>query len=65
MTKFIHITVFLCLAFAAVSRAAPPHLATAANEVIEITFTAKAPHADAFATVELDGKSIGKRAARN
>jgi hypothetical protein len=54
MTKFIHITVFLCLAFAAVSRAAPLHLATAANEVIEITFTAKAPHADAFATVELD-----------
>ncbi len=54
MTKFIHITVFLCLAFAAVSRAAPPSLETAANEVIEITFTAKAPHADAFATVELD-----------
>lgn len=37
-----------------VSDAAPPALETAANEVIEIAFTAKAPHADAFASVELD-----------
>ena len=54
MTKFIRIPMLWCLALVSVSHAAPPALQTAANEVIEIAFTAKAPHADAFASVEFD-----------
>jgi len=54
MTKFIRISMLWCLALVSVSHAAPPALETAANEVIEIAFTAKSPHADAFASVELD-----------
>ncbi|MFM7261743.1 MAG: DUF5060 domain-containing protein, partial [bacterium] len=53
--RWLAIVALLVLGLGPDCRAAGvPAVETTANQVIEIAFAAKAPHADAFATIELD-----------